>query len=200
MLDDDAVHMQMVMLTSWAARHNTWLLIKLTPKGLVPFSFFFFPHGPHFIAQRADAVLLQVSASSPVCRNTDPKAVVSGNFLRMNFAGPCTVEGQAQTWWQVDLGEQHCLTCNYYTLRQDGSQDFVRNWVMQVSLCCALLPMLHDGACHCGCIGSLYLSSLNERLQICIVCSCAKLACIGGAGVYVIYSLHDCVKSCAGIK
>ncbi len=90
---------------------------------------------------------LQVSASSPVCRNTDPKAVVSGNFLRMNFAGPCTVEGQAQTWWQVDLGEQHCLTCNYYTLRQDGSQDFVRNWVMQVSLCCALLPMLRDGAC-----------------------------------------------------
>jgi len=76
---------------------------------------------------------IKVSASSPVCRNTDPKAVVSGNFLRMNFAGPCTVEGQAQTWWQVDLGEQHCLTCNYYTLRQDGSQDFVRNWVMQGS-------------------------------------------------------------------
>ncbi|KAA6424504.1 MAG: hypothetical protein FRX49_05716, partial [Trebouxia sp. A1-2] len=73
------------------------------------------------------------SASSPICRNTDPKAVVSGNFQRINFAGPCTVEGQAQTWWQVDLGEQHCLTCNYYTLRQDGSQDFVRNWVMQGS-------------------------------------------------------------------
>ena len=81
---------------------------------------------------------LQVSASSPVCRNTDPKAVVSGNFLRMNFAGPCTVDGKAQTWWKVDLGRQHCLTCNYYTLRQDGSQDFLRNWVMQVRFCAVL--------------------------------------------------------------
>lgn len=75
---------------------------------------------------------LQVTASSPVCRNTDPKAVVSRNFLRMNFAGPSTVSGQAQTWWQVDLGARHSLTCNYYTLRQDGSQDCVRNWIMQV--------------------------------------------------------------------
>ena len=77
---------------------------------------------------------LQVTASSPVCRNTDPKAVVSRNFQRLNFAGPSTVSGQAQTWWQVNLGEQHSLTCNYYTLRQDGSQDCVRNWIMQV--CC----------------------------------------------------------------
>ena len=53
----------------------------------------------------------------------------------MNFAGPRTVNGQAQTWWQVNLGQQHSLTCNYYTVRQDGSQDFVRNWVMQVSQC-----------------------------------------------------------------
>lgn len=57
---------------------------------------------------------------------------MSRNFQRLNFAGPSTVSGQAQTWWQVDLGEQHSLTCNYYTLRQDGSQDCVRNWIMQV--------------------------------------------------------------------
>ena len=79
-----------------------------------------------------DMLGMQVTASSPVCRNTDPKALVSRSFLRMNFAGPSTVDGQAQTWWQVDLGQRHSLTCNYYTLRQDGSQDFVRSWVMQV--------------------------------------------------------------------
>lgn len=76
---------------------------------------------------------VQVTASSPVCRNTDPKAVVSRNFQRMNFAGASSVSGQAQTWWQVDLGQRHSLTCNYYTLRQDGSQDCVRNWIMQVA-------------------------------------------------------------------
>ena len=90
--------------------------------------------------------VVQVTASSPVCRNTDPKAVVSRKFLRMNFAGPSTVDGQPQTWWQVNLGEQHSLTCNYYTLRHDGSQDYVRNWVMQVSIafayqaCPCMLP------------------------------------------------------------
>ncbi|KAL3139743.1 hypothetical protein ABBQ38_004048 [Trebouxia sp. C0009 RCD-2024] len=76
---------------------------------------------------------IKVTASSPVCRNTDPKAVVSRNFQRMNFAGASSVSGQAQTWWQVDLGQRHSLTCNYYTLRQDGSQDCVRNWIMQGS-------------------------------------------------------------------
>ena len=81
-------------------------------------------------------MLLQVTASSPVCRSTDPKALVSGNFVRMNFAGPSCVNGKAETWWQVDLGQRHCLTCNYYTLRQDGSQEFLRHWVMQVSACC----------------------------------------------------------------
>ena len=85
---------------------------------------------------------MQVTASSPVCRNTDPKAVVSRNFLRMNFAGPSTVNGEPQTWWQIDLGKQHSLTCNYYTLRHDGSQDFVRNWVMQVSSSSASSAML----------------------------------------------------------
>ena len=75
---------------------------------------------------------MQVTASSPVCRNTDPKALVSGNFLRMNFAGPQIVGGQTQTWWQVDLGAGCKLTCNYYMLRHDGSPDFLRNWKLQV--------------------------------------------------------------------
>jgi hypothetical protein len=33
---------------------------------------------------------------------------------------------------QVDLGDCHRLLCNYYTLRQDGSSDFPRHWVLQV--------------------------------------------------------------------
>ncbi|EFJ48857.1 hypothetical protein VOLCADRAFT_48365, partial [Volvox carteri f. nagariensis] len=37
------------------------------------------------------------------------------------------------SWWQVDLGEQHQLAITYYTLRHDGSQDFVRSWVLQGS-------------------------------------------------------------------
>ena len=86
-----------------------------------------------------DLGCMQVTASSPVCRNTDPKALVSGNFLRMNFAGPRTVEGRPQTWWQLDLGPGCKLTCNYYTLRQDGSQDFLRNWKLQVYLSSAQL-------------------------------------------------------------
>ena len=75
---------------------------------------------------------LQVRASSPSCRNTDPKAVVSGLFLRNNFAGPRYEDGQLQSWWLVDLGPGHRLIINYYTLRHDGSQDFLRNWVLEV--------------------------------------------------------------------
>ena len=71
-------------------------------------------------------------ASSPSCRNTDPKAVVSGLFLRNNFAGPRYEDGQLQSWWLVDLGPGHRLIINYYTLRHDGSQDFLRNWVLEV--------------------------------------------------------------------
>lgn len=87
---------------------------------------------------------MQVTASSPVCRNTDPKALVSGNFLRLNFAGPRIVQGQAQTWWQLDLGPACKLTCNYYTLRHDGSQDFLRNWKLQVCPRCTVVDQLND--------------------------------------------------------
>lgn len=76
---------------------------------------------------------VQVKASSPPARHTDGRAVVSGQFVRTSYAGPQFIAGTPTTWWMVDLGPQHRLICNYYTMRQDGSQDFVRNWVMQGS-------------------------------------------------------------------
>ncbi|GLI59392.1 hypothetical protein VaNZ11_001258, partial [Volvox africanus] len=80
------------------------------------------------LAKRVD-----VRASSPTDRTTDPRVVVGRQFVRTNFAGPRYVNGAAISWWQVDLGEQHQLAITYYTLRHDGSQDFVRSWVLQGS-------------------------------------------------------------------
>eukprot|EP00976_Prorocentrum_cordatum_P025867 525318-Prorocentrum_minimum.AAC.1 len=34
---------------------------------------------------------------------------------------------------QVDLGEQRRLFCNYYTLRQDNSEEYPRDWMLQGS-------------------------------------------------------------------
>ncbi|CAL8466648.1 g6184 [Coccomyxa elongata] len=73
---------------------------------------------------------LQVTASSPSCRSTDPKAVVSGNFLRNNAASQ---QRDGGTWWRMDLGAQHRLMCNYYTMRHDASPDYPRNWALQAS-------------------------------------------------------------------
>lgn len=82
------------------------------------------------LAKRVD-----VRASSPTGRTTDPRAVAGRQFVRTNFAGPRYVNGVAISWWQVDLGEQHQLAITYYTLRHDGSQDFARSWVLQVRCC-----------------------------------------------------------------
>lgn len=61
------------------------------------------------------------------------QAIVSHQFLRTSFAGPRYQSGQPCTWWLIDLGPDHRLLCNYYTLRQDGSTDFARHWVLQVT-------------------------------------------------------------------
>ena len=108
---------------------------------------------------------MQVTASSPVCRNTDPKALVSGNFLRMNFAGPRTVEGRPQTWWQLDLGPGCKLTCNYYTLRHDGSQDFLRNWKLQVYLSSALSLCISAGQALTTCTSGYHLGSIALHVK-----------------------------------
>eukprot|EP00798_Chlamydomonas_sp_ICE-L_P011410 gene11410-12116_t len=66
---------------------------------------------------------VEVKASSPVSRQTDPKALVQGMY----------VDGAPVTWWSIDLGARHSLIVNYYTIRQDGSTDFMRHWVLQAS-------------------------------------------------------------------
>lgn len=76
--------------------------------------------------------LLQVSASSPSCRLTDPKGVVSGKLLRANAAGPRRCDGC--TFWQADLGPRHRLMCNYYTMRHDTSPNYPRSWALQVKM------------------------------------------------------------------
>jgi hypothetical protein len=95
---------------------------------------------------------VDIKASSPPSRHTDAKAIVSGQFLNTSFAGPRYVRPAAaaaagsaslataeradstpSTWWQLDLGPQHRLLCNYYVMRHDGSHEgFVRSWVLQV--------------------------------------------------------------------
>ncbi|XP_062227782.1 BTB/POZ domain-containing protein At2g30600 isoform X2 [Phragmites australis] len=77
---------------------------------------------------------ITVMASSPNCRYTDPKALVSKNYQGTCFAGPCIEEGKKRSWWMVDIGQDHQLMCNYYTVRQDGSTTFMRSWVLQGSM------------------------------------------------------------------
>lgn len=75
-----------------------------------------------------------VTASSPASRYTDPKTLVSRAYQGTSFAGPRIEDGRTCSWWMVDIGEDHQLMCNYYTLRQDGSTAFIRSWALQGSL------------------------------------------------------------------
>ncbi|CAN6202880.1 unnamed protein product [Urochloa humidicola] len=77
---------------------------------------------------------ITVVASSPNSRHTDPKALVSKNYQGTCFAGPCIEDGKKLSWWMVDIGQEHQLMCNYYTVRQDGSTTFMRSWVLQGSM------------------------------------------------------------------
>lgn len=77
---------------------------------------------------------ITVTASSPNSRYTDPKALVSKNYQGTCFAGPRDEDGKKCSWWMVDIGQDHQLMCNYYTVRQDGSTAFMRSWVLQGSM------------------------------------------------------------------
>ncbi|KAG6704623.1 hypothetical protein I3842_07G141300 [Carya illinoinensis] len=77
---------------------------------------------------------ITVTASSPPTRYTDPKVLVSRTYQGTSFAGPRMEDGHKCAWWEVDIGEEHQLMCNYYTLRQDGSRAFMRSWNLQGSL------------------------------------------------------------------
>lgn len=77
---------------------------------------------------------VRVMASSPPSRQTDYKALVSRNFVRVLSAGPRRQNDVSETWWALDLGPDARLACNCYTLRHDASEAFLRSWELQGSL------------------------------------------------------------------
>ncbi|XVF35832.1 hypothetical protein REPUB_Repub19eG0004900 [Reevesia pubescens] len=77
---------------------------------------------------------IAITASSPASRHTDPKVLVSRTYQGTCFAGPRMEDGHICAWWMVDIGQDHQLMCNYYTLRQDGSRAYIRCWKFQGSV------------------------------------------------------------------
>ena len=41
--------------------------------------------------------------------------------------------GRYQSWWQIDLGKRIKLRPNYYSVRHDSSDEFMRNWELRGS-------------------------------------------------------------------
>ncbi|KAE8736188.1 BTB/POZ domain-containing protein [Hibiscus syriacus] len=74
---------------------------------------------------------IAITPSGPVSSHTDPKVLVSRTYQGTCFAGPRMENGNIFAWWILDIGQDHQLMCNYYTLRQDGSRAYIRNWKFQ---------------------------------------------------------------------
>ncbi|CAN6582386.1 unnamed protein product [Malus baccata var. baccata] len=91
-------------------------------------------YGEHQWVNPVLAKRITITASSPPSRFTDPKALVSRTYRGTSFAGPQIEDGHKSTWWTVDIGADHQLICNNYTLRQDGSRAYMRYWNFQGSL------------------------------------------------------------------
>lgn len=91
-------------------------------------------YGEHQWVNPVLAKKIVVTASSPVSRYTDPKALVSRTYQGTSYAGPQFEDGKKSTWWMVDIGKDHQLMCNYYTMRQDSSTAYVRSWALEGSL------------------------------------------------------------------
>ncbi|XP_043708634.1 BTB/POZ domain-containing protein At2g30600 [Telopea speciosissima] len=91
-------------------------------------------YGEHQWVNPVLAKTITVTASSPASRYTDPKALVSRSYQGTSFAGPRIEDGQKCAWWMVDIGQDHQLMCNNYTVRQDGSTAYMRYWALQGSL------------------------------------------------------------------
>ncbi|KAK8646349.1 hypothetical protein V6N13_120139 [Hibiscus sabdariffa] len=77
---------------------------------------------------------IAITPSSPASRHTDPKVLVSRTYQGTSFAGPRMEDGNICAWWMVDISQDHQLMCNYYTLRQDGSRAYIRNWKFQACM------------------------------------------------------------------
>ncbi|WKA09250.1 hypothetical protein VitviT2T_026915 [Vitis vinifera] len=91
-------------------------------------------YGEHQWVNPILAKRITITASSPTSRHTDPKVLVSRTYQGTSFTGPRVEDGKNCSWWMVDIGEDHQLMCNYYTLRQDGSRAYIRFWNLQGSL------------------------------------------------------------------
>ena len=80
---------------------------------------------------------LTITASSPPCRTTDPRALAVGAPIACNAAGPGrggrerSPSGAA--WWALDLGPSARLVLSSYTLRADASGAYPRSWTLQAS-------------------------------------------------------------------
>ena len=70
---------------------------------------------------------LTVTFSSPQNRYSRPELLVSRNYTSTNFT-----TGNPP-WCMIDFGEGHELICNHYTMRVDGSKNFVTSWCLQGS-------------------------------------------------------------------
>ncbi|KAH9693811.1 BTB/POZ domain-containing protein [Citrus sinensis] len=91
-------------------------------------------YGEHPWVNPVLAKRINITASSPISRYTDPKALASRTYQGLSFAGPRMEDGHNCTWWMVDIGQDHQLMCNYYTLRMDGSRAYIRYWNFQGSM------------------------------------------------------------------
>lgn len=90
-------------------------------------------YGAHAWMNPALTKKMSVTASSPPSRFTDAKSLVSRQYQGTSFAGPCFEGGRPCSWWKIDLGENSQLMCNHYTIRQDGSLNYIRSWSLQGS-------------------------------------------------------------------
>ncbi|XP_071733978.1 BTB/POZ domain-containing protein At2g30600 [Rutidosis leptorrhynchoides] len=90
-------------------------------------------YGKHQWVNPVLAKKISIMASNPISRYTDPKVLASRTYQGTSFAGPRIEDGKNCSWWMIDLGLDHQLMCNYYTLRQDGSKAFMRHWNFQGS-------------------------------------------------------------------
>ncbi|KAL8233461.1 hypothetical protein R6Q59_019561 [Mikania micrantha] len=90
-------------------------------------------YGKHQWVNPVLAKKISIMASNPISRYSDPKVLASRTYQGTSFAGPRIEDGKNCSWWMVDLGIDHQLMCNYYTLRQDGSKAFMRYWNFQGS-------------------------------------------------------------------
>ncbi|XP_031254611.1 BTB/POZ domain-containing protein At2g30600 [Pistacia vera] len=91
-------------------------------------------YGEHQWVNPVLAKRIIITASSPISRFTDPKALASRTYQGTSFTGSRMEDGHNSAWWMVDLGQNHQLMCNYYTLRMDGSRAYIRSWNFQGSM------------------------------------------------------------------